>query len=107
MKLMNLPLTNKARIVLALLLTIASNPAYAAMDVQGGVITLSTALLTIFGALVLVVCGWKGIEAVMNHNSVIPALMGMIIGLSMVFGGAWYLTQLGGGGAGAGALANL
>jgi hypothetical protein len=84
----------------------AASPAYAAMDVQAGVITLATALLVVMGALCLVVCGWKGIEAVMNHASVMPALMGMIIGLTMVFGGAWYLSQLGTG-AGSTALMNL
>jgi hypothetical protein len=87
-------------------MAVAASPAYAAMDVQAGVITLATALLVVMGALCLVVCGWKGIEAVMNHSSVMPALMGMIIGLTMVFGGAWYLTQLGAGG-GSAAVLNL
>ena len=92
------------------LLTVASRSAFAQaaaggnMNFQTGMTTLATALLTIFGAIVLVVAAWKGVEAVIDHRSVMPSMLGLVFGLSLVFGGAWYLQQLG---ANAGAAANL
>ena len=88
-------------------LALANQPAHAAaMDFQAGVITLCTALLVVFGAIVLVVAAYKGVEAVMDHRSVMPSMIGLVFGLSLVFGGAWYLTQLGAG-AGAASVANI
>lgn len=76
------------------ILTFASSPAYAAMNLQQGAVTLGTALLIVFGVLVLVAAAITGVEVVNNHSSVTPVLVGLVIGLSLVFGGAWYTRSL-------------
>ena len=90
-------------LALAALEAAASVPALAqGIDVQNGTNTLITALLTVFGLIILGVAGWKGIEAVMDHRSVMPSLIGLVIGIALTFGGAWFLTKMGanaGGGA--------
>jgi hypothetical protein len=99
--------TQSTPAVAFVVLSVASQAAYAQggnMNFQTGMTTLATALLTIFGAIVLVVAAWKGVEAVIDHRSVMPSMLGLVFGLSLVFGGAWYLQQLG---ANAGAVANL
>jgi hypothetical protein len=68
------------------------------LDVQQGTTTLVTALLLVFGVLILGVAGWKGIEAVMDHRSVMPSLIGLVLGIALCFGGAWILTKMGVGG---------
>jgi hypothetical protein len=65
------------------------------MNLQTGVTTLVSGLLLVFGALILGVAGWKGIEATMDHRSVMPALVGLVMGLALCFGGGWIMTQLG------------
>lgn len=82
-----------------------ASPAFAqGMNLQQGATTLGTTLLIVFGVLVLVVAGWKGWEAVLDHRSVIPSVIGLVFGIALTFGGAWWLTQLGAGGGAVGAL---
>lgn len=66
------------------------------LSLDTGIVTLATALLTVFGALVLVVAAYKGIEATLDHRSVMPSIVGLVFGLALVFGGGWWLTKLGG-----------
>ncbi len=89
------PRLQRPSVVAFAILALASSPAYAAMNLQQGAVTLGTALLIVFGVLVLVAAAIKGVEVVNNHSSVTPVLVGLVIGLSLVFGGAWYLTELG------------
>lgn len=81
---------------LALLLA-AAQPALAqGIDVQNGANTLVSALLVVFGILILGIAGWKGIEAVMDHRSVMPSLIGLVLGIALTFGGAWFIGKMGG-----------
>lgn len=97
-------LMRKQKIVATAAALVVSSPAYAAMDLQQGAITLGTALIVVFGVLVLVASAYKGWESVMDHRNVMPSLVGMIFGISLVAGGAWYMTQLG---AASGAVAGI
>jgi uncharacterized membrane protein YidH (DUF202 family) len=86
-------------VALAALEVTTAMPAMAqGLDVQQGTTTLVTALLLVFGVLILGVAGWKGIEAVMDHRSVMPSLIGLVLGIALCFGGAWILTKMGVGG---------
>ena len=83
---------------IVLLAAMETAPAFAAgIDVENGTNTLVTALLVVFGLIILGVAGWKGIEAVMDHRSVMPSLIGLVIGVGLTFGGAWFLAKMGAG----------
>ena len=68
------------------------------LSIDTGITTLATALLTVFGALVFIVAAYKGIEATLDHRSIMPSIVGLVFGLALVFGGSWWLTKLGGSG---------
>ncbi|MDB5243759.1 MAG: hypothetical protein JWP57_4385 [Spirosoma sp.] len=68
------------------------------LDVQSGTSTLVQAVLLLFALIILVVCAFRGFEAVMEHRSIAPTLIGLILGLGLTLGPAWFVGKMGGGG---------
>lgn len=80
-------------------LFLLSIPAYAqGLAVDTGTSTIVGAILQLIGLVVLVVCAFKGVNAVMHHESFMGSAVGVVLGLGLVFGPYWYVQKMGVGG---------
>ena len=65
------------------------------LDVQNGTNTIIAVVLALFGAIALGIAAWQGLEAMQNHRAIMPAFISLVIGLGLIFGGAYYLQKFG------------
>lgn len=81
---------------LALVASIDAAPAFAqGLDVQNGTNTVVALILALFGVIALGIAAWQGLEAMQNHRAIMPAFISLVIGLGLIFGGAYYLQKFG------------
>jgi len=79
----------------------ASQPAFALVNVAGGVdpttglTTLGTWVLSLIGLVIPMICAMKGTHAVAEGRSLAPAIGSAIGGMGVAFGGAYILSHYG------------
>lgn len=104
-------LKNDGRAITALsfafLMATAAFPSFAqAINVQTGTTQVVQIVLQVIGLIALAICAYLGIMAMINHSSIMPAFVSLVIGLGLIFGPMYYFQQFGVNG-GAGGIANV
>jgi hypothetical protein len=81
-------------------LLVAARPAFAqavagSVDPATGLSTLSTYVLGLVSAVMVIVAAWKGVHAFMEGRSIGPIAVGLLAGLVLAFGGFYILQHYG------------
>ncbi len=66
-----------------------------AVDPATGINNLAVYMLTLVGAVMVIVAAWKGTHAFMEGRSIGPTAVGLLAGLVLAFGGYYILQKYG------------